>query len=445
MAYVSSISRPTQWGDRYLLALSAALLGYAMLGKGFAYIGFAPVFIGEVVFITGFIIFLRTGCLIATLGTPTSFLIAITMLWVLLRTLPFVRVYGFDALRDSVVVMYGGFAFIIIALLLEDPRRINTIIGYYGRFLSVYLPAIPFLFVCSRYMSNGIPRWPTYNVYVLLLQPGEVAAHLVGATVFAFVGFRKLSLLSVVCMLVTLPMISVQSRGAMLAAVVPIIFAAFVLGKVRQLAAVVGLGLALFSVAYIVETGFTTDYREAQSTRERSLSTRQIAENAISIVGRGDRQTESTKEWRLQWWGIIVNDTFFGPHFWTGRGFGLNLADADGFHDGTNRDHPPLRSPHNVIMTILARAGVPGETLWLAVIFSWMGMLMRAMWLARRRGQHEWAGLFLFVTCYVMSIIINAAFDVALEGPMQGIWFWCLLGFGIGSVMVYRCQSRDAS
>jgi hypothetical protein len=23
---------------------------------------------------------------------------------------------------------------------------------------------------------------------------------------------------------------------------------------------------------------------------------------------------------------------------------------------------------------------------------------------------------------------------------MQGIWFWCLFGFGIGSVMVYRAQ-----
>jgi hypothetical protein len=42
-----------------------------------------------------------------------------------------------------------------------------------------------------------------------------------------------------------------------------------------------------------------------------------------------------------------------------------------------------------------------------------------------------------------MAILINATFDVALEGPMQGIWFWCLFGFGIGSVMVYRAQQSD--
>jgi hypothetical protein len=44
-----------------------------------------------------------------------------------------------------------------------------------------------------------------------------------------------------------------------------------------------------------------------------------------------------------------------------------------------------------------------------------------------------------------MSVIINATFDVALEGPMQGIWFWCLVGFGIGSVMIYRYQTSFLS
>jgi hypothetical protein len=34
--------------------------------------------------------------------------------------------------------------------------------------------------------------------------------------------------------------------------------------------------------------------------------------------------------------------------------------------------------------------------------------------------------------------VINASFDVALEAPMQGIWFWCLIGFGIGTTMIYR-------
>jgi hypothetical protein len=62
---------------------------------------------------------------------------------------------------------------------------------------------------------------------------------------------------------------------------------------------------------------------------------------------------------------------------------------------------------------------------------------------ARRRGDERWVGLFLFTVCYAASIIINATFDVTLEGPMQGIWFWSLFGLGIGSVMVYRAQHNE--
>jgi hypothetical protein len=439
MAYVSSVSRPTNLGDQFLVLLSVVLLGYAVLGKGFAYLGFPPLFIGEIAFFVGSIALLRSGCLFAALASMPSFLLAMTMVWVLLRTLPFVGFYGFDALRDSVVIMYGGFSFMIVALLLEDECRLNTIIRYYRAFLNVYIPIIPFVFAFSRLMSDHIPRWPKYDVAVLLLQPGEVAAHLVGATVFALVGFRRVTLLGIIPVLVTLPMISIVSRGAMLAAVVPIVFAALLLGKVRELATVVVIGLAAFVIAYSVETS-VTDYREARSTHERSLSTRQIAENAGSIVGYGGQQTEGTKTWRIDWWNIIISDTVFGPHFWTGRGFGLNLADADGFLDRTHREHPPLRSPHCVHMTMLARAGVPGLVLWAALLASWFGMVLCAMWAARRRGETQWAGLFLFIACYAMSCIINATFDVAIEGPMQGIWFWCLVGLGTGSVMIYRCQ-----
>ncbi len=49
---------------------------------------------------------------------------------------------------------------------------------------------------------------------------------------------------------------------------------------------------------------------------------------------------------------------------------------------------------------------------------------------ARHRRQPLWANMFLVVICYELAILINASFDVALEGPMQGIWFWCLFGFG---------------
>ena len=440
MDYVSSTSRPTSLGDRYLLLLLGVLLGYAFIGRGFAYLGLPPLYVAEMALLTGFIIFLRTSCLIAALATLPSLLLAAAMAWVMLRTLPFVGMHGFDALRDSVAIMYGGFAFVIIALLLEDGRRINTIIRYYGAFLKIYVPAIPFLFAFNHHLADYIPDVPGTTVRLLWIAPSEVGVHLAGAAVFVLVGFRKATLLWIVLLVAALAMVSALSRGGMLAFALPVMFATLVLVKWSQVVTVLVAGSAIFVAAYAVETSFT-EYREARSTEERSISTRQIVDDVVSIVGRSGEQTEGTKTWRLDWWNVIAKDTLYGPNFWTGRGFGLNLADADRMR--TDHGVPALRSPHNVHMTLLARAGVPGVALWVLLLASWFAMLTNAALTARRRGQTDWAGLFLFVGCYVMSVIINATFDVALEGPMQGIWFWCLIGFGIGSVMVYRGQLHE--
>ncbi len=426
--------------DYFLMLLSGVLLGYALGGRGFAYLGFPPFFVGEIAFLMGIAVFLKTGCLVAALATLPGVLLATTMAWVLVRTLPFIGVYGTDALRDSVIVMYGGFAFIVVAVLLEDGNRLRTILRYYNAFLTVFIPASPFIFALSFYLTEYIPNLPGQSVPILQVRAGEFAAHLVGAAVFALVGFRKVTALWVISWLATLVLIAATNRGATLAAIIPILLAALVLGKARQLATVMVAGMVIFGAAYVIEAT-STDYQPPEHSQQRRPSPRQIVDNVASITGQSGQQMQATKQWRLNWWEIIVTDVLFGANFWTGRGFGLNLADADGFASSDRPELPPLRSPHNAHLTMLARAGVPGAVLWVLLIASWLGLMMKAMLTARRRGQRDWANLFLFVTCYVIAILINASFDVALEGPMQGIWFWCLFGFGMGSVMIYRGQA----
>jgi hypothetical protein len=442
VSYVSASRNTAQPGGWYLTLLSSLLFGYALFGRGFAYLGLPPLFVGEVAFLIGLVTMLRSSCLIAVFTTLPCLLLAAAMIWTLLRTLPFVATYGFDALRDSVVIMYGGFAFILISLLLEDGRRINIPIRYYDKFVGIYVTIILFLFLLSQNLANYIPKWPLSNTPIVALKAGEVATHLAGAVLFALVGFRRLTLIQLAPALAAAVVVSVTSRGAMLAFVVPIGFAAIVLGKTRALAMAIAGGLAIFSVAIAIEA---SSPQENGNSSERSVSSRQIADNVISIFGQGGELTEGTKRWREDWWRTIINDTVYGSHFWTGRGFGLNLGEADGIEGTADRDSPLTRSPHSVHMTILARSGIPGLALWALFLLSWLGMLAGAIVTARRRGQHEWAGLFLFIGCYVASSIINASFDVALEGPTAGIWFWCLIGFGIGSVMVYRCQPAQGT
>ena len=441
---LNDVSRRTLTaGDRYLALLAIVLLGYALMGKGFAYIGLPPLYVGEIAFLTGIAVFVRSGVLVASLATLPSLVLAATVMWVLARTVPFVSVYGFDALRDSVVILYGGFAFIVIGLLLEDARRIDTVLRYYN-ILPASFPAILVGFCLTLYWNEYIPSFYG-SMPIVEITTSAVGTHLAGTMVFVLIGYRKVSFLWFFVWLATLIIVASTNRGAMLAALGPVAFALLMLGRLRLMLTIVAAGLTILAVLLAVEATFG-QYEEANQSVERPVSAHQIGANAKSIVGYSGDQTEGTKKWRLDWWDLIINETFHGPTFWTGRGFGLNIADEDGFagtRSSSGLDRPLTRSPHNAFMTLLARAGVPGVVLWSLVLISWSGMMLRAMLVARARGHKQWTGLFLFITCYAMSIIINAVFDVTLEGPMQGIWFWCLFGFGIGSVMVYRAQPAD--
>jgi hypothetical protein len=241
----------------------------------------------------------------------------------------------------------------------------------------------------------------------------------------------------------TLAPVVATNRGAALSVVVPVVFAMIMLGKIRLMFTTLKAGLVIFAAVLGAESMFG-QHDEVRESWDRPISAHQILENALSIVGQSSDQAEGTKQWRLNWWDLIVRDTIHGPNFWTGRGFGVNVAEQDGFAGPditvAGQDRALTRSPHNAYMTMLARAGVPGVALLALMFASWFGMLMKTMLTARARGHKQWADLFLFTGCYAAAIVINASFDVVLEGPIQGIWFWCLFGFGIGSVMIYRAQ-----
>ena len=421
--------------DRYVRFLACALLGYAVMGKGFAYMGVPPLFIGEVVLVLGLVVLMRTGCLFATLASLTSLLAVALGLWAVMRTLPYVRQYGIDALRDSVIVTYGCFAFITAALLIERPDRINEVVRYFRRFTAIYVHSAFFVYYGQKLSQGHIPTWPTTGVPINLVRPGEVAVHLCAASVFSLLGFYKIKRLGVVLLVLGVGLVSAQSRGGMLAILVPVTFAAIIAGRVRQFIP------ALLIIGSLGVVAYTLDLNIQLSRDERSVRIEQLVANVGSIFGSGDNAgLDGTKMWRLRWWEAIRKYTLHGDYFWTGKGFGINLAEDDGFVVGQEGGGAILRSPHNGHMTILARTGVSGLVLWGLFLASVFLTLLRHMILARWNGAPQWSNLFLFLLCYIAAIIIDASFDVALEGPMLGIWFWVLVGLSIGSSMIYRAS-----
>jgi O-antigen ligase len=154
----------------------------------------------------------------------------------------------------------------------------------------------------------------------------------------------------------------------------------------------------------------------------------------------GSMTLDGSRQWRLRWWTDIIGYTLRGDYFWTGKGYGINLADADGyqvFSDGS------LRSPHNGHLTILARSGVPGAVSWLALNLVLFGALVRAYLMRRAEGRSTWAHVNLWLATYWAAFVTNASFDVYLEGPMGGIWFWAVVGFALSVLRVQRSTVGD--
>ena len=139
-----------------------------------------------------------------------------------------------------------------------------------------------------------------------------------------------------------------------------------------------------------------------------------------------------TIRWRLQWWRTIIRYTFEGPYLLTGKGFGINLADSDGFQPEKNHS---LRDPHNVFMTFLARSGAPGLLLFLILI----GTVLLNLLLVWRRGGRNERKLALWLFVYLVAMLVNGSFDVYIANPMGGVWFWSV----IGAAMVLSSHGGD--
>ena len=430
-------ARPTDYYARLLVML---LTGLAIGGKGIAYLGFPPIYITEIVLALGLLAWLGTGCLLGSVATTPGLILLGMMLLAAGRTIPYLSTYGVNALRDSVLVFYGLFALLVTGLLLESPGRLLDCLRYLRWFTGIYVFAGPAVFLLQSLF--GVPQLPVWSARVPdLLRPDEMGVHLSACAVLALLGFRRVRLPWLIALLFGAALVGSQSRGGLLAFLLPVAFALPFSRYRRQVAAIALAALVVLGIGYAANVGLPKRHSTAVNN-ERALTVREAVDNVISMVASGQSEQNNTKDWREEWWSKIIGYTIHGPYFWTGKGFGINLAKSDGFVAGSN-EVAPLRAPHSGHLDILAREGVPGLALWVLFLFSWLGTILRAAGRASRNGHPEWRNLLVFTACYWLASLIDASFDVALEGPMIGVWFWCQTGFGIAIASIYYAGLRD--
>jgi hypothetical protein len=427
----------------FLGALAVLLSGYAFFDRGFGYLGVPPIYVGEAV--------LAIAVLAIALTVPRSrlqplhALLFAFMAWGLAATLPNLSRYGVDALRDAVLWAYAAYA-IAVALAIR-PTHFDLVVAWYRKLAPVFVGWVVLFGIIKPFHRADLVNAPRSAVVPLLtLKADDVTVHLAGVGAFLLIGLGPIrssgkNLATWVrwsLWVAAVALVAAVNRGGLLALGVAL-GATLWLRPVRisrRWLRPVGLAALLVVAVMLVNPQFDLG-------RDRRFAPGEIGRSALSIVATSrEPMLEATKSFRLNWWKEIVSYTVTGPYFWTGKGFGVNLADDDGFQ--VLPDHS-LRSPHNGHMTILARMGVPGLALWIALQAMFGVHLLRAFWWARHRGGprwSRWAQIDAWLLAYWIAMVINMAFDVYLEGPQGGIWFWSVLGLGVAALTIQDRQRR---
>ncbi len=414
----------------YLAFFAIVMMGYMALDKGFAYIGVNPFFIGEMTLGLGLVLMLVGAYSYQVFRSPLAWAVILFMVWNALRTLPYVDVYGIDALRDGVLWGYALFALVFSGILLKA-NKVEAVPDLFARIFPGVLVIGMIGFLITEIVGDGLPTWPGTDATLILVKASDLGVHVAGALAFLALGLYKVfprkrifripssELFSwaivAICSLVVLS----RSRGGFAGIASTGLFVTAYRPynrMIRMAAPILVIGMLFFAFDINIPLG-----------GGRNLSPQQVVTNLLSVFSEQDRdRLDTTEEWRLKWWGLIIDDVVFGDKFWLGRGYGVSHADVDGFADAAHN-----RSPHSVHINILGRAGVPGAILWIGVLLTLYITLTRCYLRAMAEGRKELAAINLWVMAYSVPFLIAGAFDVYLEGPQGGIPFWCLIGFAI--------------
>jgi hypothetical protein len=311
-----------------------------------------------------------------------------------------------------------------------------VLVERYRLFTRLFLIGIPIAFLIYRFARPFVPAWPGSMSPVVQVKEGDALVHLAGILAFWMADpKRSVHWFWAVVLTLNMAMMGVIDRAGVVSFAAVLIIC--LLAKPFHGAAWRTIAMMLVGVILLWATAIRI---EVPGGKNRHISWDQFVANFLSTFGSSQHGAlETNKEWRLNWWKDILDYTVNGKYFWTGKGFGINLADDDGYqvnNQGT------LRSPHNVHMTVLARMGVPGAVAWAVMHGTWLYCVGRAHRRAKRRNEAAWAGLFLFLFAYYAAFMINGSFDVFIEGPMGGVWFWTIFGTGVGALWCYRYR-RD--
>ena len=394
----------------YLRAYLLVMTLYVFLNKGVAY-----TYLVEALWLFGILLLFMDRKKVEFIWNKTTklilFFIAISCIYILRG---FAKYDFIDLIRDSFIFQYGWFVFILFLFKDKLEQIWETLFFIYKWF--------PFVALLNFILQYFVPFFETVapfgGIPILLYKNGDMGVQLLISTLLLLYTFEYKTLkwrvlLSLVIALDFLILASYSRSGivAFLASMLCFIY----FNKDIQLQSRVRLLLKYLPVILLIVTPIYINIKVTENFQGRSVGFEQIKNNFSSIVGGStDATSEDNVVWRLVWWAKIIDYSFSAPNLFIGKGLGMNLATDD---DIITLDDS-LRSPHNFHLNIMARFGVLLFLIWTYFLVQILKPIFKKQLVGKR----------LLIGCILVAFLINASFDVFLEGPMGAFPFWTWVG-----------------
>ena len=394
--------------------LFIVLLGYALGGKGFAYVSpYEPVFIGEISLafcMGGFLLRAKQWGLV---DTAIHKWIWVYLIYAGIHLWVDYNQYSLVAIRDSATAYYALF-FIASFIMFRNQLVVST----FEKIIKVAL-----LFGIIQMMNQFYGK--TFGL--ALTFPGfgshaDAYIQLSSAAALFFLtrGMESKKILYILIGVCAAGMLCSIKTSAV-CALAAVIGAAILWGRVRSLLIPsVFMGVTGFVVLALV-TMFNPDFFAEHIASGETAET-------FGIEGGQFVGLRGTSSWRLDWWMNIWDNTMAIAPFW-GQGFGADItgpylevwlgikADPAGY----------ARYPHCVLFTIIGRLGLIGlfifGALFIAIgVFS-LRYCRRFFQAVDRRD----ADVITFGV--VVAGMVNGLLQATYEVPYGAIPFWVCLGY----------------
>lgn len=392
----------------HLFVLVYAL--YTFLNKGIAY-----AFLAEILLVFGALLFIvEKKKFLLIWNRPVKIIVLFMAITVIYTIIAVGRFPLKSILQDAAMFVYALFVFVVF--LMQDglewiKSKLFLIYQWYPLAMFILFVLVSFVPFFQQFTLFG-------NVPLLLYKYGDMGVHLLIATLLMLTNHISLKQhwkWINACLIVFLFLvISSYNRAGMLAYLAGILVFLIVYRK-RFSTQVIRSYLLVLVILVVPVIVLFVNTKVDENFQGRTIGVMQLQQNINSIFDSdADGTLAENKLWRLTWWFKILNDATEPKNALIGKGIGANLALISDVRVEDER----LRSPHNFHLNVLARFGVLFFFLWIFWIWQHLKQL-------RKSNDND---LNLLIVIFFLSFLINASFDVYLEGPMGAMPFWSWLG-----------------